>query len=447
MQAGIRQATVPGLDDLRNRCRKRSSAAVASPAVPLFQASPGTRDILPPDAARWRALVDVFAQVVEVAAYGLIIPPMFEDLGVFPRIGEATDIVRKEMYDFEDKGGRHLALRPEQTASVVRAFVEHRPPTPWKVWYAAPNFRHEKAQKGRYRQFHQVGVEVLGVEDPDLDVEVIALAWRFYAQLGLRQVHAAAELARRRRRPRSLRRHRSATYLEDHRVELSDEAQATLERNPLRVLDSKRPQDRAVVAEAPLLFDHLSPEAAAHFDGVQDGPARPSASRSRSRPQLVRGLDYYSRTTFEFAGEALDAAQNAVGGGGRYDGLVEELGGPPTPGIGFALGVERTLLACDAEEVFPPPDPAVDVFVVDTTGGAEALELTADLRAAGVRADRAFEQPVDEEPDEGGRPQRRGRSPLLDRQRRAGRRHGDRPVAAGRGRSGTGRRGRTSSTS
>ncbi|MFY9480447.1 MAG: ATP phosphoribosyltransferase regulatory subunit, partial [Ilumatobacteraceae bacterium] len=153
-----------------------------------FSTSPGTRDILAPDAARWRLFQEVFADVVEEAGYGYMIPPMFEDLGVFLRLGEATDVVTKEMYDFEDKGGRRVALRPEQTASVCRAFVQHRPTTPWKVWYAGPNFRYEKPQQGRYRQFDQVGIEVLGVDDPHLDAEVIALASQFYARLGLTNV-------------------------------------------------------------------------------------------------------------------------------------------------------------------------------------------------------------------------------------------------------------------
>ncbi|MFM8388412.1 MAG: ATP phosphoribosyltransferase regulatory subunit, partial [Actinomycetota bacterium] len=156
--------------------------------MPAFQTTPGTRDILPPDASRWRAFVDVFASVVERAGYEQIILPMFEDLGVFQRLGDATDVVTKEMYDFVDKGGRHIALRPEQTAGVCRAFVQHHPIVPWKVWYSGPNFRYEKAQQGRYRQFDQVGVEVLGIDDPQLDVEVIALAHEFYRALGLRNV-------------------------------------------------------------------------------------------------------------------------------------------------------------------------------------------------------------------------------------------------------------------
>jgi histidyl-tRNA synthetase len=333
--------------------------------------------------------VDVFAQVVESAGYGLIIPPMFEDLGVFQRLGEATDIVTKEMYDFEDKGGRRVALRPEMTAGVVRAYVQHRPVTPWKAWYAGPNFRYEKAQQGRYRQFDQVGVEVLGVDDPFLDAEVIALAWEFYARLGLQRVrllvNSLGEPEDRATYVAALR-----AYLEGRLDELSPESRLTLQRNPLRVLDSKREQDAPVVAGAPLIGEFHSDAAAAHFEQVLSGLSTLGIPYE-VRPGLVRGLDYYRKTTFEFIGEALDSAQNAVGGGGRYDGLAEDLGGPATPGIGFALGVDRTLLECDAEGVFAPPARSVEVFVVDVTGGAEALALTAELRAAGIRADRAYE--------------------------------------------------------
>jgi histidyl-tRNA synthetase len=356
--------------------------------MPAFQASPGTRDILPPESARWRRFVTVFADLADRSGYGLVIPPMFEDRAVFSRIGEATDVVSKEMFDFEDNGGRRLALRPEQTASVVRAFVEHRPVTPWKVWYAGSNFRQERPQKGRYRQFDQVGVEALGVDDPLLDVEVIALAWRFYVALGLSKVtlllNSLGDAGDRANYADAL-----ATYFASRESDLSEQSRATLARNPMRVLDSKRQEDAVVIAEAPGMADHLSPAAADHFAAVQDG-LRQLDVPFVIAPRLVRGLDYYRRTTFEFAAESLDAAQDAVGGGGRYDGLAEDLGGPPTPGVGFALGLDRTLLACDAEGVFGPPAPAVDVFVIDTTGGREALALTDELRRAGLGADRAF---------------------------------------------------------
>ncbi|MSX79496.1 MAG: histidine--tRNA ligase [Actinobacteria bacterium] len=357
--------------------------------MPEYQTSPGTRDILAPDSTRWRRLVEVFAEVVESAGFGQIIPPMFEDLGVFLRLGEATDIVTKEMYDFEDKGGRRVALRPEMTAGVVRAFVQHRPLLPWKAWYAGPNFRYEKAQQGRYRQFDQVGVEVLGVDDPHLDAEVISLAWEFYGRLGLRQVrlvvNSLGEPEDRSRYVDALRLHFSKDL-----AALSPESRQTLERNPLRVLDSKREQDAPLVAAAPVICDFYSADAAEHFASVLAGLDR-LAIPYEVRPSLVRGLDYYRKTTFEFIGAALESSQNAVGGGGRYDGLVEDLGGPSTPGIGFALGVDRTLLECDAEGVFGAPATPVSVFVVDVTGGAEALTLTHDLRSAGIASDRAYE--------------------------------------------------------
>lgn len=357
--------------------------------MPKFATSPGTRDILAPHSARWRRFQQVFSDVVEPAGYAHIIPPMFEDLGVFLRVGETTEIVTKEMYDFEDKGGRRIALRPEQTASVCRAFVEHRPVTPWKVWYGGPNFRYEKPQQGRYRQFDQVGVEALGPDDPQLDAEVIALAMQFYVQLGLRQVrlslNSVGDSGDRDRYSTALSAHFSA-----HLDALSAESRATLGRNPLRVLDSKRPEDAALIAAAPKMVDHLSAAAATHFAQVQ------AALRSASidfvvEDRLVRGLDYYRRTTFEFVSTALAAAHTAIGGGGRYDGLVADLGGPETPGIGFALGLDRTLLACDAEGVFAPPASRVEVFVVDVTGGAEATSICSALRAAGIGADRAYE--------------------------------------------------------
>jgi histidyl-tRNA synthetase len=348
------------------------------------------RDILAPESARWRAFTDVFARVVEEAGYELIIPPMMEDLGVFSRIGDATDVVTKEMYDFVDKGDRHVALRPEQTASVCRAFVQHRPLTPWKTWYAGPNFRYEKPQRGRYRQFDQVGIEVLGADDPYLDVEVIALGWEFYRRLGLRQVtllvNSLGEPDDRSRYVEALRAHFEAAG-----SDLSEQSVMTLDKNPLRVLDSKRPEDQPFIDSAPTIDRFWSDEAADHFAVVQSG-LRDLGIAYTIDMRLVRGLDYYRRTTFEFQGGTLDSAQNALGGGGRYDGLVEALGGPSTPGIGFALGLDRTLLACDDEEVFAGPDPTVDVFVVDTTGGREALCVTTELRAAGITCDRAFER-------------------------------------------------------
>ena len=347
------------------------------------------RDILPPESARWRRFVEVFAQVAESAGYGQVISPLLEDLGVFQRIGDATDVVSKEMYDFVDKGGRHIALRPELTASVCRAFVQHRPLTPWKVWYTGSMFRYEKPQRGRYRQFDQVGIEVLGADDPNLDVEVIALGWEFYKALGLQQVNlllnSLGEPDDRARYVQALQAHFTANL-----DALSPESRVTLQKNPLRVLDSKREADAALVAAAPRIADFYSDKAASHFAGVQAGLTALGIPFT-VEAKLVRGLDYYRHTTFEYQGGTLDSAQNALGGGGRYDGLVESLGGPASPGVGFAMGLDRTLLACDDEGVFAAPPASVDVYVVDTTGGLEALQITAALRAAGIRADRAYE--------------------------------------------------------
>lgn len=345
------------------------------------------RDILPADTARWRRLNAVFADVVGAAGYGQIMTPLLEDLGVFTRIGVATDVVTKEMYDFHDKGERHVSLRPEMTASVCRSFAQHRPVVPWKVWYTGSNFRYEKPQRGRFRQFDQVGIEVLGVDDAHLDVEVIALAWEFYRRLGLTQVklivNSLGEPEDRGAYVEALRSH-------FEQCDLTEQSRATLAKNPLRVLDSKREQDEASIATAPTISDFHSNDAAAHFAIVQAGLRRlgiPFAVEAK----LVRGLDYYRRTIFEFQGGTLDSAQNALGGGGRYDGLVEALGGPPTAGIGFALGVDRTLLACDDEGVLADDSTPLDVFVVDVVGGEEATAITADLRAAGLRADRSYD--------------------------------------------------------
>jgi histidyl-tRNA synthetase len=347
------------------------------------------RDILPPDSGRWRRFVAVFSDAVTAAGYGQIIPPLLEDIGVFHRVGEATDVVTKEMYDFVDKGDRHIALRPEQTASVCRAFVQHSPTTPWKVWYAGPNFRYERPQRGRFRQFDQVGIEVLGVEDPYIDIEVIALAWDFFAKLGLQQVslhlNSLGEPSDRERYMQALK-----EYFNENLEHLSQASQATLTKNPLRVLDSKRPEDQLLIDGAPRISDFYSPEAKAHFDTVQEG-LRELGIAFVINDKLVRGLDYYRHTTFEFVGGTMDSAQNALGGGGRYDGLVEALGGPATAGVGFAIGLDRTLLACDDEAVFPPTPDDVSVFVVDITGGRQAMLITHELRSAGISADRAYQ--------------------------------------------------------
>ena len=358
-------------------------------ASPSFQAPKGTRDILAPQSTRQRALIDLFAETVERASYGAISTPIFEDIGVFLRLGEATDVVTKEMYDFVAKDGSHIALRPELTASVVRAFVQHRPTTPWKVWYEGPQFRYERPQAGRYRQFTQVGIEALGTSDPELDVEVISLAADFYSALGLQQVTLLLNsLGDPTCRPAYL--EALESYFRDNIADLSEQSALTLDINPLRVLDSKREQDQTLIDGAPLMVDFLTPELADHFDQVRQGLDQLSIGYTLS-PRLVRGLDYYTLTTFEFAADALDTAQNAIGGGGRYDGLAESLGGPDTPGIGFALGVDRILLACDAEDTFPAPEVSPQVFVVDVSGAHVSLELTNELRKHGISADRAWD--------------------------------------------------------
>lgn len=354
-----------------------------------FRAPVGTRDVLPPETGRWAALIARFATVVDLAGYGLVQSPMFEDVGVFQRVGSGTDVVRKEMYDFHDKGDRHVALRPEGTASIVRAFVEHRPVTPWKVYYAAPNFRYERPQAGRLRQHHQLGIEAIGSADPDLDVEVVALGWDYLTSLGLRRLrlllNSMGTAADRRAYVATL-----SAWLSGRVKDLDPVDRAKVADHPMRVLDSKRPATRAVVADAPRITEALSPEGRAHFERVQSG-LDDLCIPYELAPSLVRGLDYYTHTTFEVVSDALDVAQSTVLGGGRYDGLVAEMGGPDTPGIGFGSGIERVLLACDAEAAFPTPATAVDVFVVDTTGGTEARRISAELRRAGISVDRAFD--------------------------------------------------------
>jgi histidyl-tRNA synthetase len=352
-----------------------------------FRAPIGTRDVLPPESARWHEFVARFAARAGRAGFGLLVTPMFEHLEVVQKLGSSTDVVRKELYDFADKGGRALALRADGTASVVRAFVQNRPVLPWKVWYVAPNFRYERPQKGRYRQHWQVGVEVLGVDDPDVDVEVIALAHDFYRDLGLRRYRLAVNSmgdAESRARYREV----LLAYWRDHKELLGDEM-ARAEANPFRMLDAKREDWADMVERAPQIGEYLTAGAADQFEQVQEGLQALGIDFEIS-PRLVRGLDYYTGTTFEFASQALDAAQDAIGGGGRYDRLAEDMGGPPTGGIGFGIGIERVLIACDGEGVFDAPEARVEVFVVDAVGGTEALVLVEELRTIGMSAERAY---------------------------------------------------------
>ena len=354
----------------------------------VYRAPKGTRDLVWPDSERRRSFIDLFAEIVSSAGYAEIVLPMFEHVEVFQRLGDGTDVVRKEMYDFEDKGGRNIALRPEQTASIVRAYAEHRPSLPWKVWYAGPNFRYERAQKGRFRQFDQVGIEALGADDPYLDVEVIAIAWRFYEALGLKQVNLSLNSVGT-LQDRIVYIEALSEYLEKQKGFLSTEAQETLSSNPLRVLDSKRAEDIEVVSQAPSILEHLSEEASNHFSKVEEGLKKLEIPYL-VQPNLVRGLDYYVQTTFEFSTESIDAAQVAIGGGGRYVGLAAEMGAPATPGVGFALGLDRTLMACEAEKTFIGPEQLLQVYVIDTTGGENSLVITDQLRQNGFKVDRSF---------------------------------------------------------
>jgi histidyl-tRNA synthetase len=358
--------------------------------VTRFQAPKGTQDILPPESARWAELVGRFAEFARRSGFGLVMSPTFEDTEVFRRSsGDSSDVVTKEMYEFTDRGGRDIALRPEGTASVVRAFVQHSPTPPFKAWYAAPMFRYERPQAGRFRQHHQLGVEILGTDDPIADVEVIALLDGLYADLGLRSLRLRvnslgdAECAPGYREQLS-------TYLEAHAGELCDEHRYKWSLNPLRILDCKKTECRRVSAGAPRLRDWLCEDCRRHFAEVLGGLERLGIAHEQD-DFLVRGLDYYTRTTFEYGSDALEG----VGGGGRYDGLVAALGGPELSGVGFGAGIERILLACDDDGVLSAADlrfsPALDVFVVDSSSSGDGLELCAELRAAGLAVDRAFD--------------------------------------------------------
>jgi histidyl-tRNA synthetase len=366
-----------------------SNAPQDAPEGPI-RTPKGMHDILWPESTRWEALIARFATLVERAGYGLAITPILEHVGIFHRgIGEGSDVVGKEMYTFADRDGQVMALRPEGTASIVRAFVQHHPVPPWKAWYVAPSFRHENPQHGRYRQHFQLGVEALGPSDADLDVEVISLAFEFLAGLGLHQVtlklHSMGDGTCRPGYVELLR-----SFLAERRSQLCLPHQARFDQNPLRVLDCKTPECEDATEGAPKFVDNLCEPCTAHFARVRAGLDALDVPYVIDH-RLVRGFDYYTRTTFEFASGAIDAAQNALGGGGRYNGLVEMLGGPSTPGIGFGLGVERILIGCDAEGVYATEPPPLHAYVIDLTGGESAVLLTAELRREGFRVDRGFD--------------------------------------------------------
>jgi histidyl-tRNA synthetase len=350
--------------------------------VKKLQAPRGTLDVLPPDARRRLRLVGIAGELLGRAGYEPVETPVFEDTELFKRgVGESTDIVQKEMFTFEDKAGRSLTLRPEATAGICRAYVEHgmhKLPQPVKVWHAGPFFRHEAPQAGRYRQFTQIDAEALGSDDPTLDAELILLMAELFERAGTGpsrlRLSSLGTPATRADYVDELR-----AYLRAREDELSDEVIARLDQNPLRAFDADHAGTQAVMADAPRLMDRLSPDDAEHFAEVRallDGAGLPYELDAT----LVRGLDYYTRTVFEFESERL-GAQAALGGGGRYDGLVEQLGGPPTPGVGWAAGVERMLLAAGEAE----GTASADVFVAVADRRNDAFALAQSLRKAGLR--------------------------------------------------------------
>lgn len=356
-----------------------------------FQAPKGVPEYFPPRSSAFVAVRKALSYPAEHAGYGYIELPVFEDTALFVRgVGESTDVVSKEMYTFTDRGDRSLSLRPEGTAGVMRSIVENRldkGTLPVKLWYAGPFFRAERPQHGRYRQLQQVGIEAVGSDDPALDAEVIALADEAYRRLGLRQYRLdLTSLGCAQCRPA----YRDVLTQFLSTLDLDEPTQARAKLNPLRVLDDKRPEVVAQMTQAPLMIDHLCEECRSHYDAVR-GFLADAGVQWHEAPRLVRGLDYYTRTTFEFTHELL-GAQSGIGGGGRYDGLMESVGGDSLSGIGFGLGTDRTLLACEAEGLEIGHGPLVDVFVVPIGDAARHLSvrLLADLRAAGVRADMSY---------------------------------------------------------
>ncbi|MDX6605895.1 MAG: histidyl-tRNA synthetase [Solirubrobacterales bacterium] len=356
-----------------------------------FKVPRGTFDVLPEGQPVRRRIADVSWKKLEAAGYGRIDTPVFEDTDLFARgVGESTDIVQKQMFTFEDQGGRSLTLRPEATASVCRAFLEHgmqKLAQPVKLWTGGPFFRHERPQAGRYRQFTQVDAEAIGSDSPLVDAELILLANDIVAELGVEGVRLRlGSLGTPATRAAYLDELRE--YLRSHQDELSDEVRDRIDANPLRAFDADHEGTRNVMTDAPTLLARLDPEDAEHFAEVRALLDRSGVAYELD-PTLVRGLDYYTRTVFEFECERL-GAQSGIGGGGRYDGLIEQLGGPPTPGCGWALGVDRVALALEPKEATAAEgDEHRDgVFVVAEDGAREgAFALVAELRRAGIRAD------------------------------------------------------------
>jgi histidyl-tRNA synthetase len=355
----------------------------------------GTTDLLPP---RSESMLDLYEEAHRAARlYGFryVETPTFENTELFARTsGETSDVVTKEMYTFEDKGGRSITLRPEQTAGVVRAGLQraHVLPSPFKGYYLGPQFRHGRPQAGRLREFRQWGVEVMGAAGPAADAEVVALGDRYLRDRGLRayvlHLNSIGDPV-----CRPAYRELLIAHLEPHVNELDRDCRARLRTNPLRVLDCKVDGKKSFVLDAPLISDHLCDACEAHFAAVRAALDAAGVSYEHD-PRLVRGLDYYTRTAFEFVSGALSQAQATVCAGGRYDGLAEELGGPPTPGVGFALGLDRVLLAREAEGVPAPParGPVCFVVTIGPQTAAAGAGLVSELRGAGVPAAAPYEE-------------------------------------------------------
>ena len=362
-----------------------------------YQRPKGTNDILPGESEKWQFVEKTARLVFNDYQYQEIRTPIFEHYEVISRsVGDTTDIVSKEMYDFHDKGDRHVTLRPEGTAPIVRAYVENKLygpefKKPYKVYYTGPMFRYERPQKGRLRQFHQLGVEAFGSENPSLDVEVMAMAMDFFKQLGINQLRLVINTLGD-KETRTNYRQALITYLEAHEEELSEDSRRRLHENPLRVLDSKDRKDQPIVADAPSILDYLSDYAKEYFEGVTKTLEYLNISYEIDH-RMVRGLDYYNHTIFEIMSDAPGmGAQTTICGGGRYDGLVEELGGPETPGIGFAMGIERILLTLEQEDVMIPSTASLDAYVVGLgeATNMESLKVVQAIRGFGFSADRDF---------------------------------------------------------
>jgi histidyl-tRNA synthetase len=356
-----------------------------------FQAPKGIAEYVPPRSEAWLAVRDAVVRAARRAGYGYVELPLFEHTDLFVRgVGESTDVVTKEMYTFTDRGGRSMTLRPEATAGLLRAVLEHgldKGPLPVKLWCAGPMFRAEQPQAGRYRQFSQVDVEAIGTDDPAVDAELVVVVADAYRELvGTDYVLHLNSLGCRECRPA----YRETLQAFLRGLDLDAETRRRVEVNPLRVLDDKRPEVREQLDGVPLMADHLFAACKEHHDSVRAILAELGIGWLDDA-RLVRGLDYYTRTVFEFVHDRL-GAQATICAGGRYDGLSESIGGPPLPGIGFALGIDRTLLACEVEGVAPVPRPRCDVFAVPLGEAARHRlpVLVARLRRAGIATDHVF---------------------------------------------------------